>query len=55
MSVEAINDIQRGPLALAVCHSQPLTIDRSPPVIQTITNVHYDYVAGVLSMDVTGE
>ncbi|KAK2175677.1 hypothetical protein NP493_715g02037 [Ridgeia piscesae] len=54
ISVQAVNNVQRGPLATTVCHSQPITVDRSPPVVQSITNVQYDDGTGVLSMDVEG-
>ena len=42
MTVRAINNIEFGPLALTVCHSQPYTVDASPPVIYDITDVMYD-------------
>ena len=42
VTVRAINNIEFGPLALTVCHSQPYTVDATPPIIYDIHDVYYD-------------
>jgi len=52
VTVRAINNIEYGPLALDVCHAQPYTVDTSPPVIYSITDVTYDEDTLLLSFRV---
>ena len=43
--LHAMNKIDYGgPLALAICHSQPFTVDTTPPLLDNITDVSYDEV-----------
>ncbi len=43
MSVRALNNIDfGGPMALTVCHSTPLVIDNTPPILYDIYNITYD-------------
>ena len=42
-SVRALNNIDfGGPTALTVCHSTPLIIDNTPPIVYEIYNITYD-------------
>ena len=42
-SVRALNKVDfGGPLATTVCHSTPLAIDNTPPIIYSIYNVTYN-------------
>ena len=43
MTVRALNKVEYGgPLSLTVCHSQPLVVDNTPPVIHEISDASYD-------------
>ena len=42
-----------GPMALAICHRKPLTIDTTPPVLSNITNVSYDAEAEFINFTYT--
>ncbi|XP_076086943.1 uncharacterized protein LOC143057517 [Mytilus galloprovincialis] len=43
ISVRALNNVEYGgPLATTVCHSIPLTVDNSPPLILEIYDIRYD-------------
>ena len=54
VTLRAINKISHGgPLAVTVCHKKPLTVDTTPPVLHTITNVKYDTDRGIISFPYT--
>lgn len=41
--MRAINKVDfGGPMAAQVCHSMPLTVDTTPPIIYEIADVDYD-------------
>ncbi|XP_072033446.1 LOW QUALITY PROTEIN: uncharacterized protein [Amphiura filiformis] len=43
ISVRALNNVDfGGPMAMTVCHSTPLVIDNTPPIIYEIFNITYD-------------
>ena len=43
MQIRAMNKVQfGGPMALAVCHGLPYTIDTTPPFVNDVNPVVYD-------------
>ncbi len=53
ISVRALNKVEfGGPMALTVCHSTPLIIDNTPPIIQSIDNITYDSSIGRIGLQV---
>ncbi|XP_022100338.1 uncharacterized protein LOC110984441 [Acanthaster planci] len=53
ISVRALNKVEfGGPMALTVCHSTPLTIDRTPPIVYSIHDITYDSTTGKIGMRV---
>ncbi|XP_071798137.1 uncharacterized protein [Asterias amurensis] len=52
-SVRALNKVEfGGPMALTVCHSTPLIIDNTPPIIYSIENITYDSSIGRIGVQV---
>ncbi|GFR58918.1 protein jagged-2 [Elysia marginata] len=52
VTVRAINQVEYGgPLVTTFCHSTPLAIDNTPPIIYEIYNIKYDDVSYNLTAD----
>ncbi|XP_033637389.1 uncharacterized protein LOC117298318 isoform X2 [Asterias rubens] len=53
ISVRALNKVEfGGPMALTVCHSMPLIIDNTPPIIDSISNITYESSIGRIALQV---
>ncbi|XP_022102001.1 uncharacterized protein LOC110985344 [Acanthaster planci] len=53
ITVRALNKVQfGGPMALTVCHSTPLVIDNTPPIIYGIHDITYDSSIGRIGLQV---
>ncbi|XP_033637723.1 uncharacterized protein LOC117298529 [Asterias rubens] len=53
ISVRALNKVEfGGPMALTVCHSTPLIIDNTPPIIDSINNITYESSIGRIGLQV---
>ncbi|XP_038050876.1 uncharacterized protein LOC119724026 [Patiria miniata] len=51
ITVRALNKVEfGGPMALTVCHSNPLIIDNTPPIIYSISDITYDSSIGRIGM-----
>ncbi|KAK3788402.1 hypothetical protein RRG08_044436, partial [Elysia crispata] len=52
VTIRAINQVEYGgPLVTTICHSTPLAIDNTPPIIYEIYNIKYDDVSYNLTAD----
>ncbi|XP_038062441.1 uncharacterized protein LOC119732930 [Patiria miniata] len=53
ITVRALNKVEfGGPMALTVCHSTPLIIDNTPPIIYSIDDITYDSSIGRIRLKV---
>ena len=52
VTIRAINQVEYGGLLVTtICHSTPLAIDNTPPIIYEIYNIKYDDVSYNLTAD----
>lgn len=43
ITLRALNEVlYGGPLATTVCHTTPLTVDNSPPLVWEVYDIQYD-------------
>ncbi|XP_038050728.1 uncharacterized protein LOC119723897 [Patiria miniata] len=53
ITVRALNKVEfGGPMALTVCHTTPLIVDNSPPIIYSIDGITYDSSIGRIGLQV---